>query len=249
MCTLTIIPTIDDRGRPNGYRAIMSRDEVRSRPPARRPEIRPLDPHRAIWPTDSEAGGTWVGASESGLALALLNVNLGRHEPPSSGVRTRGELIPKLIEEPSVASVASELRKMPLDRYRPFRLVAMSREGVIDARWDRRLLVETVRRLEPACFVSSGLGDHFVEPRLMLFESMVRGVYPSRSVQDAYHRHVWSGHEHVSVMMSRENARTTSVTTVEMQWHTDDRPTVTMVHQDDDGASQHALDELAVPAG
>jgi hypothetical protein len=210
--------------------------------------MRSLERNRAIWPTDSEAGGTWVGASESGLSLALLNVNLGKHEPPSSGVRTRGELIPRLIEESSVADVATELRKMPLDRYRPFRLVAMGREGVIDARWDRRLLVETARRLEPACFVSSGLGDHFVEPRLMLFESMVRGVFPSTSVQDAYHRHVWPGHEHVSVMMSRENARTTSVTTIEMHWHADDRPRVTMVHQDDDGESRHELDEVAASA-
>jgi hypothetical protein len=225
----------------------MSRDELRSRPEAERPAYRDTDRGRALWPRDPHGGGTWVAAADSGLTLALLNVNLGPHEPPNPAPRTRGELIPRLIEEHSIAGVAGALREMPLDRYRPFRLVAISSEGVIDARWDRRLLVETARRLEPACFVSSGLGDHFVEPRLMLFESMVRGVWPTPSVQDAFHRHVWPGHEDVSVMMSRKNARTTSVTTVDVAPE-GERASVTMIHRDDQGESSHELRAL-VAAG
>jgi len=247
MCTLSIIPTLHERGRPRGYRAVMSRDELRSRPLAERPEERLTERVRALWPRDPHRGGTWVASAESGLTLVVLNVNLGAHEPPNPAPRTRGELIPRLIGEGSLAGVAGALRALSLDRYRPFRLVAASGEGVLDARWDRRLLVETARRLEPACFVSSGLGDHFAEPRLMLFESMVRGVWPSPSVQDAFHRHVWPGYEHVSVMMSRESARTTSVTTIDVTLR-EDGASVTMIHRDDHGESRHELGAM-VAAG
>jgi len=242
MCTLTVIPMSDRLGRPAGYRAVMSRDETRDRSPARPPETRDVGGARAVWPTDADAGGTWFAASERGLTLARLNVNLGEHEPPNRGVRTRGEIIPALIGRQKASEAAAELRSMNLDRYRPFRLVAISRRAVIDCRWDRERLVERRRRLAPACFVSSGLGDHIVSPRLMLFDSTFSGVTGTAKMQDAYHRHVWPGHEAISVMMNREDARTTSVSTVEMRWEAEaPGPTGAMKHEDDAGSSEVAL--------
>jgi len=249
MCTLSVIPTTDRLGRTCGYRAVMSRDETRDRSPARHPEARDLDSAQGVWPTDADAGGTWFAASERGLTLALLNVNLGPHEPPNRGVRTRGEIIPSLIDRQKASEAATELRNMNLERYRPFRLVAISRRAVIDCRWDRMRLVERRRRLSPACFVSSGLGDHIVSPRLMLFDSTFSGVSGTAKMQDAFHQHVWPGHEAISVMMSRDDARTTSVTTVEMRWEEDaDGPAGAMTHRDDAGSSEIEIGGL-VAAG
>ena len=244
MCTLTIIPLTDAIGRATGYRAMMSRDELRTRPPALIPAERRAGRIRAIWPTDTLAGGTWFAASERGLTLGLLNVNLGDHEPATVAPRTRGELIPQLIDRSTVIDVLMELRSMPLDRYRPFRLVAIGREGVVDARWDRGRLVETRRSLSASCFVSSGLGDHMVEPRLMLFESMFCGAAPTPLLQEAFHRHVWPKHEHLSVMLSRDDARTTSVTLAEVAWRDAGAPAVTMTHRDDDGETHTRLEHL-----
>jgi len=253
MCTLTIIPARDGLGRTVGYRAVTSRDELRSRPEAVVPSIAPGTEIPACWPTDPLAGGTWIAASASGLALCLLNVNLGDAEPTTQAPRTRGELIPRLIDLPSAEDVSAELRSMALNHYRPFRLVTMTRDGITDARWDRCRLLETTRELEPTCFVSSGLGDHMVEPRLMLFETLFRhsgpGSRQTSEMQDSFHRHVWNRHEHISVMMNRDDARTSSITTVDVGWESPGAaPTVDMTFSDDAGTSLLSLSGLMTPA-
>ncbi len=214
----------------------MSRDELRTRSAALPPSLQRSG--EACWPTDPDGGGTWIGATGHGLTLGLLNVNLGVHEPPSSGTRTRGEIIPSLASCPDAATAASELLGKNLTRYRPFRLVAVDATSVIDLRWDRHRLIETPRRLAPACFVSSGLGDHVVEPRLMLFDSIFSVHSATPEMQDGFHQHVWPKHEHLSVMMSRELARTTCVTTVETRRARAGETAVAMRYTDDDGVSE-----------
>ena len=249
MCTCTVIPLSDSIGRLTGFRLVTSRDEQRTRKPAERPSIVSSRGAAACWPTDADAGGTWVSATEHGVVLCLLNVNLLDAEPPSTGTRTRGEIIPKLTGLLTLDDVATGLRTMDLHRYRPFRLVAATREGLVDFRWDRQRLIETRRPLEPACFVSSGLGDHMVEPRLMLFETMFRSSLTDQrhtgKMQDSYHQHVWPQHEHLSVMMSREEARTTCITTVEATWERGGDPAVRMHFSDDDGEHRLSLHDLA----
>jgi len=248
MCTLTVIPISDSAGRPSGYRAVMNRDEVRSRSVAHAPA------HKAdggaCWPTDPDGGGTWFGTTAHGLTIGVLNVNLREHEPACVAPRTRGELIPTVSTNPDAQTAASALRSLDLERYRPFRMVAIDRGAVIDLRWDRHRLIETARPMGPACFVSSGLGDHRVEPRLMLFDSIFSSRSATPELQDEYHSHVWPHHEDISVMMSREAARTTSVTTVEMLFGRDGAATATMRHSDDNGeADPVELGGLVAAAG
>ena len=62
-------------------------------------------------------------------------------------------------------------------------------------------------------FTSSGLGDHLVEsPRRELFNEMLQNRSPS--MQDAFHRHQWADRPHLSVCMSRPDARTVSHTRI-----------------------------------
>ncbi len=238
MCTLTLIPLSDSLGRPCGYRAVMNRDESRTRAVAEPPARRSLKDAEACWPTDPDAGGTWCAATSNGLTLALLNIYFAEHEPSSAQARTRGEIIPALAACATAQAAAGELIAADLSRYRPFRLVATGPDRLVDLRWDRHRLIETIRPLSPACFVSSGLGDHYVEPRLMLFDSIFGGARATPEMQDSFHRHVWPQHEHLSVMMTRPEARTTSVTTVEARWNADDQPEMLMRHEDDNGAAE-----------
>ncbi|HRQ71992.1 MAG TPA: NRDE family protein [Phycisphaerales bacterium] len=220
VCTLSVIPLPGA-----GFRLVTNRDESRGRAAADPPEWRgpPTLPVRALWPTDTHAGGTWVAAAETGLALALLNVNVPGAEsaPPRAGRRSRGLLIPSLIDACTTDEAADRLAAADLARFDPFRLVAVQpdTEGVprsLDARWDGEHLHLTAHGQAAVCFASSGLGDELVLPRLPLFEELVVAPGPTPGAQDAFHAHRWPHRPEISVLMTRDAARTVSVTAVEV---------------------------------
>lgn len=221
MCTVSLISLRDKDGSPSGFRAVCNRDERRTRPAAASPRWRAVEgsPARALWPMDMEAGGTWIGVSDRGLLLSILNLN---PDPPIDvtglrGLRSRGLIIPDLLAEPNADRAVRRLARMDLDQFAPFRLLAIS--GVeprsAELRWDRSEL--TVAWHDgPICLASSGLGDSRVLRRLDLFDELVLqpGATPER--QDDYHRHAWPEHPELSVLMSRPDARTVSITTIEV---------------------------------
>lgn len=222
MCTVSVIrwsPDGDPDGRAGGYRLISNRDEQRDRPDAIPPKRRLF---QGVWPTDPTGGGTWVAAAPSGLGLTLLNVNIPDNGRPAPE-RSRGELIPKLLGSKGASRAMSRLRAIDLRPYAPFRLVAAEPgDGgprVVDGRWDGLELDindhPAGHAFRPICFVSSGLGDDFVQARLPLFDAMVGGE-SSPEAQRGFHHHTWPGRSDESVMMSRADARTVSVTTIEV---------------------------------
>ena len=224
MCTVSII-SLDAGASPQcrgSFRIVCNRDESRSRPPAAAPKWRGSGSARAIWPMDLEAGGTWIGASERGLALSLLNLN---PDPPvnlhgQGRLRSRGLIIPYLLEFASLRAVAGELARMNLRRFAPFRLIGaqpVADPVVLEARWDRTSLNLTWHARFPLCFVSSGLGDALVAPRLDLFEELVVEPGPDPRRQDEFHRHAWPDRTELSVLMSRNDARTVSITALEVR--------------------------------
>lgn len=215
---------------------VTNRDEQRSRAPAIEPVWHEIEGGgartRVIAPRDPVGGGTWVATTERGLTLCLLNGNLEPAPELPRLLRSRGELIPALVGLEGIGRVAKALAEMDLARYAPFRLVGvqpMSADGaadatrssegsagVIDLFWDRRELVARTHGRLPVCFVSSGLGDSQVRPRLPLFDEMV-GRDPSPAIQDAFHAHVWPDRPEISVRMSRSDARTVSTTVIEVR--------------------------------
>lgn len=235
MCTLTIIPLrgLDDQ-KPSGFRVVTNRDESLARPPALPPAVTTVRAVRAAWPVDALAGGTWVAASERGLVLSLLNLNLVPPPalPPARELVTRGAVIPALMDAAGAAEAAARLADSDLAPFAPFRLVAVDRHTIILARWDRAAFTIVRRPLTAACYVSSGLGDHTVAPRLALFEGWFAGSRPTPEEQDAFHEHVWADRPEISVRMSRRDARTVSTTAVEVV-HAGDATLVAMDYRDD----------------
>ena len=251
MCTVSIIALR------HGFRLVSNRDEQHTRPESAAPAWRAIPSAagagapmaeapglRAIWPADLRAdgseGGTWIGASERGLALTLLNYNLTPAPALPGEARSRGDLIPSLLHLNSAHAVAAALHEADLSAFAPFRLIAVERATpeeavmVAEVRWNR-VSVSSVWHRAPVCFASSGLGDHLVEVRLPLFERLVAsevdrihegdadsevdpdgGVDRLAAIQDAFHAHAWPDRRHVSVMMHREAARTVSTTAVEV---------------------------------
>ncbi len=239
MCTLTVIE------QPSGYRVAVNRDEKRSRPPASGPDAHRAGAGRALWPTDTLAGGTWIASSDRALTLSVQNVN---PTPPLAlppSLVSRGEIIPRIIGARSAWAAASELRRMHLDLHAPFRLVAIDDSEIVEARWDRTSLETRRRPLGPACFVTSGLGDCLATPRLGLWELFLAEHGQTAAMQDEFHRHFWPDRPEISVHMSRADARTISTTTVETVLHNAGAE-IRMSHRDDAGVRRASLEAPAV---
>jgi len=227
MCTVTIVPLVD---RAHGFRMACSRDEQHGRPDALPPQPQTVAGLETLMPIDPVSNGTWVGVNSAGLALTLLNYNLP--DPPTGRDASRGAVIPALLGARSVQQVIQGLTQLERERMMPFRLVACDGESVMLWR-----STEPVERVavdpwggQPVMFTSSGLGDHLVEaPRRELFDRWFdddASAYPDK--QRDFHRHRWPDHEHLSVCMHREDARTVSYTTVDV-----DAERVTMVYHPD----------------
>jgi uncharacterized protein with NRDE domain len=192
-------------------RVVFNRDELLTRSPARPPVVRVVGGMRAIFPVDGESGGTWIAANDAGIVFALLNVNCGT----AQGRISRGTIIPRLLGCSSVAEAADAMRRLPLHEYSPFRLLLLSDQSLREMVYDGQERRDTTHQIDrPFMRTSSGLGDELVErPRRELFDQIV-GSAPSARAQDEFHCHAWTDTPHLSVQMSRPDARTVSRTTI-----------------------------------
>jgi hypothetical protein len=214
MCTVTILRL------GNGLaRIVCNRDEQRIRASALPPRNHLVDGMLYVAPLDAEAGGTWIAVNRVGLACVLLNRNTGESVP--AGKRSRGEVIPQIITAATLARAVDLLEELSLEDYAPFRLVIT--DGILVAELVHEPSARqrcTVQKLtEPLLYTSSGLGDAVVEPsRRKLFEATLLPD-PTRKAQDAFHRHRWPDRLPLSVMMSRADACTVSITEIVLAPH------------------------------
>jgi len=221
MCTVTVIPLVGPLGESRalraGFRLVINRDELRTRPIAQRPVTVTLPNGCAgAWPVDPAGGGTWVGAGAHGLAMATMNVNPTPKPsmPAAKELISRGTLIPMMLDAESARSAIARLASVDTAKMPPFRVIAVDGRDIIEASWDRVDLNVTMRPMQACCFVSSGLGDVRAMPRLGLFDVMVGEHGVSQRMQDSFHRHQWSERPEISVRMERPDARTVSTTSV-----------------------------------
>lgn len=220
MCTLTAIQPETRRGDEPLFRVVVNRDEQRTRADALPPRVAHTGNLDSIFPIDPASRGTWIGVNTAGLVLAVLNANPMHRPANRPGLRSRGEIVPALLACDSVTAALAAASEIQAQHFPPFRLVAIERDrlGVVLGDSDR-VTVQTLRRFDtPFLATSSGLGDHVVEqPRRELFNATVlRGVSDIVDRQDAFHRHSWADRHHISVEMSRSDARTVSRTTIEV---------------------------------
>lgn len=195
-----------------------NRDELRSREPATPPAERRRGEVVWIAPADGRAGGTWIAATDGGLALALLNRSDGT--PPEERV-SRGLLIPELVAAPGAAALERRLAAQPLDRLAPFRLLALWREhdrGAI-ASWNGvdRLEWESVGS-DLGLLCSSGLGDaRASSERGRTWERFLTERSPWDVVHHrAFHRDHSPERSAWSVCVHRPEAKSVSFTEIEL---------------------------------
>jgi Transport and Golgi organisation 2 len=224
-------------------RVVCNRDELRTRARALPPSILDLGPRRAVLPVDPDGGGSWIAANDAGLVFALLNVT---RDPGARGTfsRSRGEVVRSVAGASGLDEVWAALQTIDASEYLPFRLLAWSVRDVLEAVSEGHgYRVAHGPLYAPMLRTSSSLGDARVMGlREALFERLL-GQTLTPAAQDAFHHHTWSERPEVSVFMSRPDARTVSVTTIEVYG---DR--IEMIYQDVDAplSSSHTL-RIAAP--
>ena len=137
MCTVLYIPKA-------GRQIFASlRDESPKRPKALAPMVYGLSPSCYIAPLDSLAGGTWIGATEDGNVIILLNGGFHNHERQVKYAKSRGLIVTELLGE-TLPVVSWCL--MDLEGIEPFSLVVWSEQLLFHLVWDgvekHRLLLD-----------------------------------------------------------------------------------------------------------
>ena len=206
MCTVTWRP------RPDGFELLANRDELRSRRRARPPEVRGRRGIRFLAPTDADAGGTWVAVSERGLALALVN----RYDPveaPAGGWLSRGQLVLELAPAATREAAVAELDRLPLARFRPFQLLALTPgEPPLLASWNgrRRELLEPRSPLTS----SSLAGVEARRARERILAATLEGAGDPSAALLAFHASHEPARGPLSPCMHRPDAATVSLSRV-----------------------------------
>jgi hypothetical protein len=211
MCTVSVVPTAD------GCRMVCNRDERRTRPIARPPQLRRIGKSRATYPQDPVSGGTWIGVNDSELVVALLN----RTSTPGvvrQAPRSRGSIVPGLLACASMDRAVKAAEMLDNRIFEPFRLVVVQRATVAVITCDStRTSTEAFPLVLPVMFTSSSLGDALVEPpRSGLFEQLVLAGDDWLRGQFRFHRHRWPERPQISIHMAREDAATVSRTTIDV---------------------------------
>ncbi|MBX3356921.1 MAG: NRDE family protein [Phycisphaeraceae bacterium] len=227
MCTVTVVAPRFRRAAGSArehsplLRLVCNRDERRTRPAATPPIVITAGPRSALAPIDPQSGGTWIGVNDSGLIATLLNANPSPGIP-ASAPRSRGELVPLALAESSISEALTSLHSIDPAAYPPFSLFIAARgESAVLTSDSRTLRISSRAPLgRPLMLTSSSLGDHMVEPRRRrLFESIVARADDPSAAQDRFHTHTWPTRPHLSVLMSRPDARTVSRTVIELWDH------------------------------
>jgi len=152
MCTLTFIP------KPNGYLLGMNRDERLTRELALSPVPITTASLSAVYPRES-GGGTWIGSNAAGITFALLNQNPG----PQASVkeRSRGEIIPALMESAHFSEAMRRFQQTDLRRLLPFVLVGIfpAEQIISQCQWDGNELKFLRIGWDVRHWFSSGVSD------------------------------------------------------------------------------------------
>lgn len=219
MCTATLLP-------PTAActtRLVINRDELHTRAEASPPVERAFGEHSALLPIDPDRGGTWVGVNDLGLVLTLLNLNPLKAIPQprrARPLRSRGGIIPSLLHLATAAEVADYMLSHDPLSTRPFTLLVTDANDLVSVCCDGREMRPHIstRPSAPLMQTSSGLGDHIIAPARRELGEQWFGDDPTTwpDQQDALHRHHWDDRPHLSILMHREDARTVSITTVEV---------------------------------
>jgi Transport and Golgi organisation 2 len=217
MCTLTLFPTAKD-----GYLITMNRDESRTRPPALHLRTKlAMNGIRYSYPEDGQALGTWVAVNHLGLTLVLMNEHPPHYRPPARPMLTRGEIILKTIDNTTAREAIRKAAQLNPTSYPPFVLLAMGREGELQALFSNGSIFSQQRfPRQPRLMISSGFGSaeakEVRESEFVRFQTRVSATDPTLAeALRMLHRSHEPEKSTLSICMHHERAGSVSLTQIE----------------------------------
>lgn len=114
MCTLTFVPLEN-----NNFILTSSRDEQKTRKNSELPTFTTLNKTKILRPVDGDAGGSWIGITEKGRTLCLLNGAFQRHNRNTPYRKSRGVILMELLATTS----QSDIEKYDFSKIESFTLI------------------------------------------------------------------------------------------------------------------------------
>ena len=157
MCTVSFVP------KSHGFYLAMNRDEKWDRFAALAPAIVETESHRAVFPREP-TGGTWISANDVGICLVLINWHRIQRKP-NNDTLSRGLVVRELAGKSSADEIATSVKKLPLRRLRPFRLIVIAPDQmrVAEWRWNLHRLTRRNHAWQRQHWFSSGFDEHRAE--------------------------------------------------------------------------------------
>ena len=207
MCTLSW--TYHNDGH---YEVHFNRDEQRSRLAAIEPQSFVIDDVNCIMPIDSVGGGSWISTNQYGVTICLLNYYQG--QTPLGLLTSRGLVVKMLASSESSGAVRKRLSQMKWMSFAPFTLVCFdldSFEHVQSWIWDGQKLQSAA--VSAPVVSAAKFFQEAREYRTNLYEKL-RVATNENSLGAHFHLSCDKDYPHLSPLMSRDDARTVSFTSV-----------------------------------
>ncbi|TDO29020.1 NRDE family protein [Sediminibacterium goheungense] len=212
MCTVTFLPLGDK------VLLTSNRDEKVIRKRAILPSIARYGETQILFPKDAQAGGTWIGVSEKGTAMVLLNGGFIKHEPAAAYRRSRGLIFLDILSQ---TSAFAAFKKINLIGIEPFTLIIWENASLHECRWSgEEKYIREMDTTQPHIWSSVTLyAPDIIQKREHWFRNwLIR--YPQPSVTDIRNFHLFGGEGDCEndICMNRDNTMATvSVTSIECE--------------------------------
>ncbi len=211
MCTVTYIP------QPGGCLLTSNRDEKLSRGLALPPGIHHGSTGRSLFPTDPDAGGTWIVLQETGNAAVLLNGAFVKHTPERPYVKSRGVVLLELMDN---QHPAASFLQYDLSGIEPFTMVLYTTTLQV-CRWDGMTKFSTQLPVDqPHIWSSVTLYDPAVTQQREAWFKRFLQQYPQITQEDIlqFHRFAGEGDPENDINMNRNGLlQTVSITSIQLQ--------------------------------
>lgn len=210
MCTVTFIPL------GNKILLTSNRDEKSIRKKAIHPSVTSYNTINLLFPKDAEAGGTWIGASDQGAIMVLLNGGFIKHEPAAEYRKSRGLVFLDVL---SATKALPAFKKISLLGIEPFTLVIWEDGQLYECRWSgEEKYIREMDIMKPHIWSSVTLyTSETIHKREQWFKNWLdQHPEPSITAVRKFHLFGGDGDSENDIRMNRNNTMfTVSITSIE----------------------------------
>lgn len=229
MCTVTFIPLKDK------VLLTSNRDEKGVRKKAAAPVVHMIGQYKVLFPQDTQAGGTWIGTSEIGTTMVLLNGGFIKHEPAANYRKSRGLIFLDILSQQNALSAYKRINLLGIE---PFTLIIWEEDCLYECRWSgEEKYIREVDSTQPHIWSSVTLyTQDIIQKREQWFAEWLQ-MHPDPNSEDILSFHLFGGNGDTEndIRMNRNNEMlTVSVTNI-----VSDKQSARMLYKDIIHQEQH----------